>query len=127
MGMMVRQQFLPAVLSTMNSLAGDIAACKAVAATVPCGAQQGELETLAGYYQEITAAQKKLEKDLAQAEELGNGQEAACFYRDTILPDMDAVRKGVAGRAPPPPRRICPPVRCPTPITPNCCFLCDFG
>ena len=94
MGMMVRQQFLPAVLSTMNSLAGDIAACKAVAATVPCGAQQGELETLAGYYQEITAAQKKLEKDLAQAEELGNGQEAACFYRDTILPDMDAVRKG---------------------------------
>lgn len=92
MGMMVRGQFLPAVLAAVDSLAASINACKAASPAVSCAAQQARLEQLAGNYGQIDAAQSKLEEALAKAEALGDGQEAACFYRDEVLPAMDAVR-----------------------------------
>ncbi len=93
MGMMVRGQFLPAVLAAMDSIAASINGCKAAAPAAPCAARQRQLEELAGLYERIDAAQSRLEAHLAEAERLGNGQQAACYYRDEVLPDMAAVRE----------------------------------
>ena len=92
MGMMVRGQFLPAVLDSMDHLAASINGCKAAAPAASCAALQTRLEQLAASYGKIDAAQSKLEEALAKAEALGNGQEAAWFYHDEVLPAMDDVR-----------------------------------
>ena len=92
MGMMVRGQFLPAVLDSMDHLAASINGCKAAAPAASCAALQIRLEQLAASYGKIDAAQSKLEEALAKAEALGDGQEAAWFYHDEVLPAMDAVR-----------------------------------
>ena len=98
MGMMVRGQFLPAVLTAVDGLAASINACKTAAPAASCAAQQARLEQLSESYGRIDAAQSKLEETLAKAEALGDGQEAACFYRDEVLPAMDSVR-GLADAA----------------------------
>ena len=92
MGMMVRGQFLPAVLDSMDHLAASINGCKAAAPAASCAALQTRLEQLAASYGKIDAAQQELEAALDRAEALGNGQEAAWFYHDEVLPAMDAVR-----------------------------------
>ena len=92
MGMMVRGQFLPAVLDSMDHLAASINGCKAAAPAASCAALQIRLEQLAASYGKIDAAQSKLEEALAKAEALGDGQEAAWFYHDEVLPAMDDVR-----------------------------------
>ena len=92
MGMMVRGQFLPAVLDSMDHLAASINGCKAAAPAASCAALQTRLEQLAASYGKIDAAQSKLEEALAKAETLGDGQEAAWFYHDEVLPAMDDVR-----------------------------------
>ncbi len=93
MGLMVRGQFLPAVLTAVDGLAASINGCKAAAPAAPCAAQQARLEQLSASYGRIDAAQTRLEEVLAKAEALGDGQEAACFYRDEVLPAMDQVRR----------------------------------
>ncbi len=93
MGMMVRGQFLPAVLDSMDHLAASINGCKAAAPAASCAALQTRLEQLAASYGKIDAAQSKLEEALAKAETLGDGQEAAWFYHDEMLPAMDEVRR----------------------------------
>ena len=92
MGMMVRGQFLPAVLDSMDHLAASINGCKAAAPAASCAALQTRLEQLAASYGKIDAAQQELEAALDRAEALGNGQEAAWFYHDEVLPAMDDVR-----------------------------------
>ena len=92
MGMMVRSQFLPAVLASMDSLAASLNGCKAAAPAAPCAARQARLEQLAASYDKIDAAQEMLEEVLEKAEALGDGQQAACFYHDQVLPAMEAVR-----------------------------------
>ena len=92
MGMMVRGQFLPAVLDSMDHLAASINGCKAAAPAASCAALQTRLEQLAASYGKIDAAQSRLEEALAKAETLGDGQEAAWFYHDEVLPAMDDVR-----------------------------------
>ena len=92
MGMMVRGQFLPAVLDSMDHLAASINGCKAAAPAASCAALQTRLEQLAASYGKIDAAQSKLEEALTKAEALGDGQEAAWFYHDEVLPAMDDVR-----------------------------------
>ena len=93
MGLMVRGQFLPAVLTAVDGLAASINGCKAAVPAAPCAAQQARLEQLSASYGRIDAAQTRLEEVLAKAEALGDGQEAACFYRDEVLPAMDQVRR----------------------------------
>ena len=93
MGLMVRGQFLPAVLTAVDGLAASINGCKAAAPAAPCAAQQARLEQLSASYGRIDAAQTRLEEVLAKAEALGDGQEAACFYRDEVLPAMDQVSR----------------------------------
>ena len=92
MGMMVRGQFLPAVLDSMDHLAASINGCKAAAPAASCAALQIRLEQLAASYGKIDAAQQELEAAQDRAEALGNGQEAAWFYHDEVLPAMDDVR-----------------------------------
>ena len=93
MGLMVRGQFLPAVLTAVDGLAVSINGCKAAAPAAPCAAQQARLEQLSASYGRIDSAQTRLEEVLEKAEALGDGQEAACFYRDEVLPAMDQVRR----------------------------------
>ena len=93
MGLMVRGQFLPAVLTAVDGLAASINGCKAAAPAAPCAAQQARLEQLSASYGRIDSAQTRLEEVLAKAEALGDSQEAACFYRDEVLPAMDQVRR----------------------------------
>ncbi|WP_418740622.1 glutamine synthetase III [Dysosmobacter sp.] len=92
MGMMVREQFLPAVLASMDSLAASINGCKTAAPAASYTALQARLEQMAASYGKLDAAQTKLEETLAKSETLGNGQEAAFFYHDAVLPAMDMVR-----------------------------------
>ena len=92
MGMMVREQFLPAVLASMDSLAASINGCKTAAPAASYTALQARLEQMAASYGKLDAAQTKLEETLAKSETLGNGQEAAFFYNDAVLPAMDMVR-----------------------------------
>ncbi len=90
---MGRAQSPPAGLAALARLSGSTAATRAAAPAAPCAARQRQLEELAGLYERIDAAQSRLEAHLAEAERLGNGQQAACYYRDEVLPDMAAVRE----------------------------------
>ena len=49
--------------------------------------------TLWEHPEKFDPARGRLEAHLAEAGRLGNGQQAACYYRDEVLPDMAAVRE----------------------------------
>lgn len=89
---MVRREFLPALMSCTDQISRSIRGKKAVNADLSCAAQEKLLTKLAGYYEEIYRAEETLEADTQEAEGMSSVPEAAAFYRQKVLSDMEALR-----------------------------------
>lgn len=90
---MIRRQFLPALMEYTDQIAGSVSHKKALLSELSCISQERLLIKLSAYYEEIFQAEEKLEADTARAEAMTQMQEAALFYQETVLPDMEALRK----------------------------------
>lgn len=90
---MIRRDFLPALMAYTDEISCSITGKRAVIAELPCAAECKLLAKLSGYYEDIYSAEEKLEADTKAAEGMEDMQAAATFYHETILADMDAIRK----------------------------------
>ena len=88
---MVRRQFLPALLDYTNTLAASIGSKQAVA-SLSCKAEIGLLTRLSSYYDEIDEKTEKLKADILTAAGTEDALEAAKYYHEVILSDMEAIR-----------------------------------
>ncbi|MBQ0042602.1 MAG: glutamine synthetase III, partial [Lachnospiraceae bacterium] len=88
---MVNTQFLPAVSLYIDDLVSSVAAKKELGLSAK--SQTKLVEKLNKLYEEIAEAEDKLEEDTAKAEAMADSLEQAKFYHDTIMADMEAVRK----------------------------------
>ena len=88
---MVYRQFLPALSEYTQTLAAAIAGKQAVA-SLPCKAEISLLTRLSSYYDEIDEKTEKLKIDSVTAAGMEDVHEAAQYYHDVILPDMEAIR-----------------------------------
>lgn len=90
---MICREFLPALMEYTDKIASSLRAKKALLPELSYSSQEQLLEKLSVYYEEIFRAEEKLEADTAKAEALTEMQEAAVFYYETVLSDMNALRK----------------------------------
>lgn len=89
---MVECQFLPSLMKYTDQLVTSIKGKQSVAA-LPCKAETSLLTKLSLSYDELYTLTEKLKEDTLTAEKMEEPLETARFYHDTILPDMDEIRK----------------------------------
>lgn len=89
---MVECQFLPSLMKYTDQLVTSIKGKQSVAA-LPCKAETSLLTKLSLAYDELYTLTEKLKEDTLTAEKIEEPLETARFYHDTILPDMDEIRK----------------------------------
>ena len=104
MGMMVRGQFLPAVLDSMDHLAASINGCKAAAPAASCAALQTRLEQLAASYGKIDAAQQEKKRLLRESKaraqaDLAAREEAAQQGKKAVDAEMADLAKDAGQKA----------------------------
>ena len=88
---MICRDFLPALSAYTAQLACGIQTKKQVA-TLPCNGEQKLLATLSSYYEELFELEEKLVADTLIAESIIDMLEAAKYYHETIIPDMEEIR-----------------------------------
>ena len=88
---MIRREFLPALTAYTDKLAYSIQNKKLVA-NLSCSGEIKLLEKLSASYEKLFELEEKLEADTLIAESLTDMLEAAKYYCNTILSDMDAIR-----------------------------------
>ena len=89
---MVECQFLSSLMKYTDQLVTSIKGKQSVAA-LPCKAETSLLTKLSLAYDELYTLTEKLKEDTLIAEKMEEPLETARFYHDTILPDMDEIRK----------------------------------
>ena len=89
---MVECQFLSSLMKYTDQLITSIKGKQSVAA-LPCKAETSLLTKLSLAYDELYTLTEKLKEDTLTAEKMEEPLETARFYHDTILPDMDEIRK----------------------------------
>ena len=91
MAEMARKEILPAMAAYAAALA-DGAAKKKAAAPAACGYESRLIGTLSGLTDSADAAAEQLERAVTALDALGDVTAEAGFVRDTLLPDMAALR-----------------------------------
>ena len=89
---MICKEFLPALSTYTEQLAKGIQIKKQVA-ELPCISEHKLLATLSDSYEKLEALEEKLEADTLIAEGIDDMLTAAKYYCNTILPNMNAIRK----------------------------------
>ncbi len=89
---MVNKEFLPSLLSYTDEVTCAVANRKAVV-DVPCTREIMLVKELSKDYEEIASLVDTLTADTAKAEGIADALENATFYHETIINDMEAVRK----------------------------------
>lgn len=89
---MINKEFLPSLLSYADKVTCAVVNRKNVA-NLPCTKELKLITTLSDGYEKITELKEKLEADTTKAESMKEVLSLAKFYHDTILPDMEDVRK----------------------------------
>ena len=89
---MVNKEFLPALLSYTDEVTCAVANRKAVV-DLPCTKEIKLITALSDSYEKISELEEKLEKDTVTAEAMEDALALAHFYHDTILSDMEEIRK----------------------------------
>ncbi len=89
---MVRHEFLPAVMATMQKVSASVLDTKKVLADLHGTAEEKLLGRLSEAYQKIDTAMEKLDADMLHAQSLEDELTCAHYYHDVVLADMDAVR-----------------------------------
>ncbi len=96
LGVMVRQEFLPALMDYLDRTTASVGATLALNGSAAHARRAALAEKLALYYEAVDVAEETLERDLAGAEELardGDALETARYYQRTVLADMERVRR----------------------------------
>ncbi len=88
---MISHQFLPALMTYADKLSESIQRRKAVG-NFGCESEMEQLAVITDSYNDIYKKLRKLKEDTIAAEAMGNTQQAAEYYHDTILADMDDIR-----------------------------------
>ncbi len=88
---MLYHDFLPSVMIYSDDVAASIIA-KKEAIGIASKSQATLLTKLTDAYDELTALTEQLVTDTAKAETIEDGLEAATFYKDVIIADMDSIR-----------------------------------
>lgn len=89
---MVQKDITPAVCKYMGVLADTINAKHQVSKNLPCKLESDLLDKLSNNADKFDAAAKKLAEDIAKADKIADVTELSCYYRDTILSDMEELR-----------------------------------
>lgn len=89
---MVKKQILPALCTYTTDLATALAAKKAVLDGIDVTMEEAELRDISRAQGELYRLSGKLTADLA-AVPTGTAYETGIYYRDVIIPDMEAMRK----------------------------------
>ena len=89
---MVVKQFAPSLSDYIDDLTQSALSKKELGIKAATGAQTELIEKLAGFYDEVITATKKLSEDTAKAEQMEADLDQAKFYHDVVIADMDAVR-----------------------------------
>ena len=88
---MIRRDFLPSLSAYTDQLACRIRTKKQTA-SLSCTGEQKLLSTLSSYYEELFELEEKLEADTFIAESITDVLDAARYYHETIIPDMEEIR-----------------------------------
>ena len=89
---MVQKDITPAVCKYMGVLADTINAKHQVSKNLPCKLESDLLDKLSNNADKFDAAAKKLAEDIVKADKIDDVTELSCYYRDTILSDMEELR-----------------------------------
>ncbi len=89
---MAEKQILPALSAYSTQLASAALDKKALCDAIDCTFETETATALAKDIAQIYAALKTLSQDVEKAEAVQDVTERACFYRDTVLADMDLLR-----------------------------------
>jgi glutamine synthetase len=89
---MVRREFLPAMMEYTDQIASSVSRRKSVLKEFSCDSLEQLLIKLSCYYEEVSHMEEKLSFDLAKAEAAADMKDAALFYQETVLTDMESLR-----------------------------------
>ncbi|MCR5673019.1 MAG: glutamine synthetase III [Lachnospiraceae bacterium] len=90
---MVLKQFAPSLLKYIDELTDSVLARKQLGIEAAVSTETELITKLSGYYEAVIKETKKLSEDLEKAEGMDQTIDQAKFYHDTVLADMDEVRK----------------------------------
>lgn len=90
---MILKQFAPALISYVDDLTESVLKRKQLGIEKGCESQTELIGRLSGYYDEVIKLTEKLTEDTEKAESMEADIEQARFYHDTVLLDMDEIRK----------------------------------
>ena len=89
---MAKKDILPAVTAYSRELADTAIAKKAILPACECSYEEELVSKTSLLASELYGAVKSLEESMAKAAEISDITELSMFYKDTIIPSMDAVR-----------------------------------
>ncbi len=90
---MVQKQFAPALMDYIDDLSQSVLTKKEIGIEEAAETQRDLIKKLAGLYDSVVKATVKLTEDVEKAEAMEANIDQAKFYHDTVLADMDEVRK----------------------------------
>ncbi len=89
---MLTHQFMPAVMSFIDSLTTVAAKKKQISDSISCKAEIKKIEQLTAWYEQLDTLNDKLVADRLTAEAMTDSLALAKFYQETILADMAEIR-----------------------------------
>ncbi len=92
---MIRKDFTQGLVSYMKDVTNEALKKKQLLSTLPCSYESDIVNTLDQTSEKIGEKIHKLREDTEKAEKIGDSLEAAKFYHDVILTDMEELRSYV--------------------------------
>ena len=89
---MAKKDILPAVTAYIKELADTAVAKKTFIPMCECSYEEDIVAKASALSSKLYSAVKELEDNMAKASEIGGITELSMFYKDYIIPSMDAVR-----------------------------------
>ena len=90
---MVLKQFAPALMKYIDELTQSALSKKQLGIDPAVSTQTELIKKLSSYYEDVIKATEKLAKDVAAAEAMEADINQAKFYHDTVIADMEEIRK----------------------------------
>ncbi|NLK95796.1 MAG: glutamine synthetase type III [Clostridiales bacterium] len=90
---MLRKQIIPAVTSYMKDLSDTIIAKNSIGLSNSCDLEKGTLTKVSNAANSLYQETEKLANLLVKVEDVNEGYDLASYYRNTIIPQMEAARK----------------------------------
>ena len=90
---MINKQFAPALMAYTDEVVGTALSKKSLLKTLSTEAEEKLAAQLSDYYTEILKRNEKLKKDTEKAQKITDSLKQAVFYHETVIKDMEDLRK----------------------------------